>query len=81
MSSEGYPAVPNQSGATAHYRLQWPFATNFLNLNLLGRVWQSAANNNECLAHLKFKKNMQTAITICSRLQYPTRTLRRAGGP
>ncbi len=31
------------------------FWSTFFNLNLLGRVWQPAADYNSCLVHLKFE--------------------------
>jgi hypothetical protein len=45
---------------------------------LQGRVWDLAADYNGCLVHFKFKKKVrQTAITICSGLPHPTRSLSR----
>jgi hypothetical protein len=60
MSSEGCDA--HLVGYTsARCRLKWHL---FFNLNLLGRVWEPTADYNGCLAHFKFLKVRQTAITI-----------------
>jgi hypothetical protein len=44
----------------------------FLNLILLGRVWQPNADYNGSLAHFKLKKEEKPTITICSRLPHLT---------
>jgi hypothetical protein len=53
-------------------------AQYFLNLNLLGRVWQPTANYNGFLLRFKLKKVCQTTTSICSGLSHPTRSLRRS---
>jgi hypothetical protein len=62
MSSEGLSALeknavicpqwailPSQSVVTAGCRLKWPFGALFLKFELVGRLWQPAANYNSWL--------------------------------
>jgi hypothetical protein len=53
------------------------FGILFLNLNMLGRVWETDADCNGCFECFKFKKVRQIAITICIKLPNPTRSLSR----
>ncbi len=87
ISSEGFSALeknavrcsqramlPIQWGCDSPLLIIWQFDTYFLSLNLLGQVWEPNADNNGCLVCF-IKKVSKTAITICSRLSHPTRSL------
>jgi hypothetical protein len=56
-----------------------------MNLNLLGQVWQPAANYNGCLQRFKFKKNVPNGNYYRQQAAKPDQitqnSLQRAGGP
>jgi hypothetical protein len=69
--------TPIQLGVTACCRFVIAVWLRFLNLNLLGRVWQPAADYNGCLADFKCMLEDAHQMAICRGLPYPTRSLNR----
>jgi hypothetical protein len=54
---------------------------DFLNLNLLGQVWQPAANYNGCLASFKLKEKAANCHYYLQRAVTPEHSLQSAGRP
>jgi hypothetical protein len=48
--------LPVHSGTTSRCRLKWSLGALFLNLNMLGRVWEPDADYNGFFAHFQLKK-------------------------
>jgi hypothetical protein len=78
--------APLQVWCNSQLQIKTYICTLFKSSNLLGRVWQPAANFNGRLMCFKFYKLCQTAITFCKRAATPNNitqqnSLQRAGGP